>query len=342
MAGNSAGSRGSREEVIVVENLVKRYGDVEAVRGISFKVYRGEIFGFLGPNGAGKTTTIHVLATVIRPTSGRALVAGHDVVREPGRVREKIGIVFQDPSLDDQLTGYENMYIHGRLYGLRGKRLEERIEEMLRFVELYEHRNRLVKTYSGGMRRRLEIARALLHRPEVLFLDEPTLGLDPQTRAHIWEYIEKLRSEHGVTVFLTTHYMEEAERLCDRIAVIDHGRIIAMGSVEELKSLVGGDVVYLSVRAPKGVDPCSLLEGLVEECKPAAGQRIMVRAGRAGEAIPRLLKVLESRGVEVLEATYRSPTLNDVFLYLTGREIREEEGGFLDFARMVIRSRAMR
>ena len=325
------------EPVIVVEKLVKKYNGFPALKGISFKVYEGEVFGFLGPNGAGKTTTIHILATVLKPTSGRASVAGYDVVKEAGKVRRTIGIVFQDPSLDDQLTGYENMYIHGRLYGLRGRVLEERIEELLRFVELYEYRHRLVKTYSGGMRRRLEIARALLHTPRVLFLDEPTLGLDPQTRAHIWEYIERMRKEHKVTIFLTTHYMDEAERLCDRIAIIDHGEIIAVGSPDELKSLVGNDVVYLKLE--KMVDDiCSLLGEFSNECRVIGG-RVALKVGIAGEAIPRILGELAKRGISVREVTYHRPTLNDVFLYLTGREIREESGGFLEFARMVIRSR---
>ncbi len=323
---------------IIVESLVKKYGPITALKGVSFSVREGEIFGFLGPNGAGKTTTIHILATLLRPTSGRAVVAGHDVVEEPGEVRKRIGIVFQDPSLDDQLTGYENLYIHGRLYGLRGRDLEERIEAALRFVELYEHRNRLVKTYSGGMRRRLEIARALLHSPEVLFLDEPTLGLDPQTRAHIWEYIRSMRREYGVTVFLTTHYMEEAEELCDRIAIIDHGEIVAIGSPEELKSMLGSEIVYLRLERRDTGRACNALRGVVEECKEL-GDRIALRVKRAGEALPLILRRVEEEGVRVREVSYHRPSLNDVFLYLTGREIREESGGFIDFARMVIRSR---
>ncbi|BEP17939.1 ATP-binding cassette domain-containing protein [Pyrofollis japonicus] len=333
----------SNDYVIIVENLVKKYGDFPAVRGISFRVRRGEIFGFLGPNGAGKTTTIHVLATLLRPTSGKAIVAGYDVMREPDKVRKSIGIVFQDPSLDDSLTAYENMYIHGRVYGLRGRLLEERIEELLRFVELYEHRNRLVKTFSGGMRRRLEIARALLHEPIVLFLDEPTLGLDPQTRTHIWDYIRRLRNEKNVTVFMTTHYMEEAEQLCDRIAIIDHGKIIAEGTPEQLKSLVGSDIIYLKIAGPID-DACSFFASIdgVEECKKLGGDRVALKARDAPKMLPRILVEASRRGIEVLEASYHRPTLNDVFIYLTGREIREEEIDSAERIRLYARSIMMR
>ena len=324
---------------IVVEGLVKRYGRIVAVDGVSFRVGYGEVFGFLGPNGAGKTTTIHVLATLLRPDGGRVLVAGRDVVRDPVGVRRSIGVVFQDPSLDGELTGYENLYLHGRIYGLRGGLLEERIEEMLRFVELWEHRDRLVKYYSGGMRRRLEIARALLHRPRILFLDEPTLGLDPQTRAHIWDYIRRLRREMGVTVFLTTHYMEEAEALCDRIAIIDHGRIIAEGSPEELKRMAGNDIVYLKIReARPGV--CGFFEDLATECRELPGGRIALKVGDAVKSLPGILLRARDRGLEVLEASYHRPSLNDVFLLLTGREIREE--GPMDMIKAVVMSRRWR
>jgi len=326
---------------IVVENLVKKYGDLLAVRGVSFRVKRGEIFGFLGPNGAGKTTTIHVLATLIKPTSGRAVVAGYDVVREPMKVRRSIGIVFQDPSLDDQLTAYENMYMHGRIYGLRGEALEERIEQLLRFVELYEHRNRQVRYFSGGMRRRLEIARALLHEPQVLFLDEPTIGLDPHTRAHIWEYITRLRKESRVTIFLTTHYMDEAEKLCDRIAIIDHGKIIAEGTPEQLKSIIGSDVVYLRLSARSEKDPCSILDipNTIKECKLLSDDRVALKVANATEAIPLILSIASSKGLRIAEVSYHKPSLNDVFLYLTGRELRDEEVGGLE--NLFIKARAL-
>ncbi|HIH73432.1 MAG: ABC-type multidrug transport system, ATPase component [Thermococcales archaeon 44_46] len=308
---------------IEVENLVKKYGDFEAVKGISFKVKRGEIFAFLGPNGAGKTTTVHVLTTLLKLTSGKAIVAGHDVVKEPMEVRKRIGIVFQDPSLDRELTAYENMYIHGRIYGLGGNELKNKIEELLKFVELWEFRNKPVKYFSGGMQRRLEIARALLHEPEVLFLDEPTIGLDPQTRAHIWEYIKSMKEEHNMTIFLTTHYMDEAEQLADRIAIMDHGKIIAEGTAEELKKLVGNDVIYLKLEAPE--DLKCLKAEFIRGCKLLSDGRVRLEVVNAAEALPKIFDLAKERNVKIVEVTYHRPTLNDVFLYLTGREIRDEE-----------------
>lgn len=308
---------------IEVENLVKKYGDFEAVEGISFKVKRGEIFAFLGPNGAGKTTTVHVLTTLLKLTSGKAIVAGHDVVKEPMEVRKRIGIVFQDPSLDRELTAYENMYIHGRIYGLGGNELKNKIEELLKFVELWEFRNKPVKYFSGGMQRRLEIARALLHEPEVLFLDEPTIGLDPQTRAHIWEYIKSMKEEHNMTIFLTTHYMDEAEQLADRIAIMDHGKIIAEGTAEELKKLVGNDVIYLKLEAPE--DLKCLKAEFIRGCKLLSDGRVRLEVVNAAEALPKIFDLAKERNVKIVEVTYHRPTLNDVFLYLTGREIRDEE-----------------
>lgn len=323
-------------EAIEVENLVKKYGDFEAVRGVSFSVKKGEIFAFLGPNGAGKTTTVHVLTTLLKPTAGKAVVAGHDVVEEPMAVRRKIGIVFQDPSVDRELTAYENMLIHGRIYGLSGNELREKIERLLRFVELWEFRDRQVKFFSGGMQRRLEIARSLLHEPEVLFLDEPTIGLDPQTRAHIWDYIRAMKEEHNMTIFLTTHYMDEAEGLADRIAIIDHGRIIAEGTAEELKRLVGNEVVYLKL---EGREELRCLKGdFIRGCKVLPDGRVRFDVENAAEALPRLFELASGIGVRILEVTYHRPTLNDVFLHLTGREIRED-GGEQNVMRMIMRSR---
>jgi ABC-2 type transport system ATP-binding protein len=222
-------------DMIEVHDLVKKFGDLCAVDHISFAVPEGKIFGFLGPNGAGKTTTIKMLTTVLQPTSGVLRVDGHDPQREPYKVRRAFGIVFQDPSLDDELTARENMELHGVLYGIASAERKERIETLLTFVELWERRNDYVKQYSGGMKRRLEVARALLHKPKILFLDEPTLGLDPQTRNHIWKFIQSLSREQNVTVLFTTHYMEEADRVADEIAVIDHGKIVANGAPAELK-----------------------------------------------------------------------------------------------------------
>ncbi len=221
--------------IIDVKNLVKKFGDFTAVDDVSFSVEKGEIFAFLGPNGAGKSTTIKMLTTLLHPTSGAISIAGHDPVREADKVRHSFGIVFQDPSLDDDLTARENMEFHGVLYDVpRGLR-RSRIEELLKFVDLWDRRGSLVKEFSGGMKRRLEIARGLLHHPKIIFLDEPTLGLDPQTRNHMWNYLQKLRTDEGITIFFTTHYMEEAEKMAERIAIIDHGKIIASGTAESLK-----------------------------------------------------------------------------------------------------------
>jgi ABC-2 type transport system ATP-binding protein len=222
-------------DIIKVTNLTKRFGDFTAVDDVSFRVGKGEIFGFLGPNGAGKSTTIKMLTTLLHPTSGKIRLDGRDAVREAHAVRHSFGIVFQDPSLDDELTAFENLEFHGILYGVEKKLRRERIAELLEFVELSDRRDSLVKEFSGGMKRRLEIARGLLHHPRVLFLDEPTLGLDPQTRNHMWSYVEKLVKTEGITVFFTTHYMEEAERIANRIAIIDHGKIVATGTSAELR-----------------------------------------------------------------------------------------------------------
>ena len=223
------------ENIIEIKNLVKKFKDFTAVDDISFNVKHGEIFAFLGPNGAGKTTTIKMLTTLIEQTSGKIMINGFDPAKDSDKVRASFGIVFQDPSLDEDLTAYENLDMHGMLYKVKLKDREERIRQLLEFVELWDRRDDLVKHFSGGMKRRLEIARGFLHHPKVLFLDEPTIGLDPQTRNHIWNYLKKMNKEEGTTVFLTTHYMEEADKVSDRIAVIDHGKIIAQGTSEELK-----------------------------------------------------------------------------------------------------------
>ncbi|MDW0209553.1 MAG: ATP-binding cassette domain-containing protein, partial [Nitrososphaeraceae archaeon] len=232
--------------MIIVKNLVKKYGDFYALNGLSFEVNENEIFGLLGPNGAGKTTLIHILATLLRPTTGGAVVNGYDVLHNATKVRESIGVVFQAPSSDDILTGYENLKIHALLYGIpRGTR-EKRISEVLKLVGLEGRKNDQVKKYSGGMRRRLEIARGLLHHPKVLFLDEPTLGLDPQSRESMWTYIKEIVTEEKVTIILTTHYMEEADMLCDRIGFISNGKIIALNSPSNLKQEMGGDIVKIN------------------------------------------------------------------------------------------------
>jgi len=321
---------------IEVENLVKKFGGFEAVRGISFKVKKGQIFAFLGPNGAGKTTTVHVLTTLLRPTSGKTIVAGHDVVEEAKEVRKRIGIVFQDPSLDRDLTAYENMLIHGGVYGLGGRKLREKIEYLLKFVELWEFKDKPVRYFSGGMQRRLEIARSLLHEPEVLFLDEPTLGLDPQTRARVWDYIEMIKEEEDMTIFLTTHYMDEAEKLADRISIIDRGKIIAEGSCEELRRLVGNDVIYLRLDGKE----CCFEADFIKTCKILPDGRVKLDVDNVSEALPRLFELAKEKGVKIVEVTYHRPTLNDVFLHLTGREIRD--GGGENFRRAILRVRTRR
>ena len=317
------------DAAIATEQLVKRYGEIEAVRGIDLSIMPGEIFGFLGPNGAGKSTTISMLCTLLRPTSGRAAVAGFDVARDPGAVRARIGLVFQDPSLDEQLTARENLDFHAFLYDVPRASRAQRINEVLEMVELADRARSKVLTFSGGMKRRLEIARGILHSPEVLFLDEPTRGLDPQTRSHIWDYLRALRRSEGITIFMTTHYMDEAE-FCDRIAIIDMGRIVALGTPDELKARVGGDVITI-VTADNATSAAEL--GSKFGLTPTVDDgtlRIEVSDGAA--FIPRLVRDLSA---QVTAVTLRRPSLDDVFLKLTGRAIREEQAGALDRMRIM-------
>ena len=312
------------ETAIAAEQLVKRYGEIEAVRGIDLSVMRGEIFGFLGPNGAGKSTTISMLCTLLRPTSGQAAVAGFDIVRDPDSVRTRIGLVFQDPALDEQLTAKENLEFHAFLYDVPRAIRKQRIDEVLSMVELADRARSKVSTFSGGMKRRLEISRGILHSPEVLFLDEPTRGLDPQTRSHIWDYLRELRRREGITIFMTTHYMDEAE-VCDRIAIIDMGRIVALGTPDELKARVGGDVITIAT-ADNAASAAELASkfGLTPTVDNGT-LRIEVSDGAA--VIPRLVRDLSA---QVTAVTLRRPSLDDVFLKLTGRAIREEQAGALD------------
>jgi len=336
--------KGLRDVAIEARELTKVFGDLVAVDHISFKVRKGEIFGFLGPNGAGKTTTINMLITLMKPTYGEAWVAGFSVLEEPHEVRKRIGVVFQEPTVDRRLTGWENLWIHGRMYGLGRNELRERIKEALELVELGRWANVIVRKYSGGMIRRLELARTLLYEPEILFLDEPTLGLDPQTRARIWDYIEALRREEGMTIFLTTHYMDEADKLCDRLAIIDHGRIIALGTPEELKRSVGLGTLMVKLAEPgrAGLLVRALVEkGLVEEARPVGHGRIVIFTKDAPSLIPLVLEVAMGMGLTVAEVSYRLPTLDDVFLRLTGRGLRDAEAGPLEHirARMMARMR---
>jgi ABC-2 type transport system ATP-binding protein len=304
--------------IIKVQNLSKKFKSLTAVDGISFAIDEGEVFGFLGPNGAGKTTTINILCTLLAPTGGTAEIAGFDCVRNPDQVRAAIGLIFQDTTLDAGLTAYENLRFHAYLYNLDRRLTEKRIDEMLGVVELRNRKHDLIKTFSGGMKRRLEIARGLLHYPRVLFLDEPTLGLDPQTRNTIWDFINTLRQKEKITVFMTTHYMEEAEN-CDRIAIIDHGRIIAEGTPSQLKGMVRGDVIHLVT-----ADNQRAAEEIGKTFHIAAREEnggLVLETEKGDEFIPRLIHALP---VKTLSVRLTKPTLNDVFLKLTGRTIREE------------------
>ena len=319
------------DAVVSVHGLQKRYGEIEAVRGIDLDVRPGEVFGFLGPNGAGKTTTISILCTLVRKTAGEAFVAGLDVETDPSGVRRRIGLVFQDPSLDAQLTARENLELHGQIYGVPGALRKQRIAELLEVVELADRANSQVITFSGGMKRRLEIARGVLHHPQILFLDEPTLGLDPQTRKKIWEYLHAVRKREGITLFMTTHYMDEAE-YCDRIAIIDQGRIVALGTPGELKSQVGGDIITLTAADPAAaaaeIERRFELKPLVDE----GSLRIEVTDGAA--FVPRLVREL-SMPLETV--SLRRPSLDDVFLKLTGHAIRDEAAGRIDAMRNMAR-----
>jgi ABC-2 type transport system ATP-binding protein len=306
-------------EIIKVENLVKSFGQLVAVDDISFTVAEGEIFGFLGPNGAGKTTTINILCTLSKPTSGEAFINGLDVVRQQTRVRQSIGLVFQDPSLDDRLSGLQNLHFHALVYNVPRAVRDKRIEQVLNMVELWDRRHGQVRYYSGGMRRRLEIARGLLHYPKVLFLDEPTLGLDPQTRNRIWEYILELRQREGITIFLTTHYMDEAEK-ADRIAIIDHGRLVTIDTPEKLKKIVGRDIVSLkSDDGDRAAEEIKLRYGI----EARRDDNILTFEVDNGEEF--LPGFIREFGTKILSVSLRRPSLDDVFLKLTGREIREEE-----------------
>ncbi len=304
--------------IITVNNLTKQFKPLTAVDGISFSVEEGEVFGFLGPNGAGKTTTISILCTLISPTSGTAGIAGFDCASDPDRVRTSIGLIFQDTTLDVGLTAYENLKFHAYLYNLDSKLAEKRIDEMLAVVELQGRKHDLIKNFSGGMKRRLEIARGLLHYPRVLFLDEPTLGLDPQTRNTIWDFINMLREKEKITVFMTTHYMEEAEN-CDRIAIIDHGKIIALDTPGKLKQMVHGDIIRIVTEDNRKA--VLEIQHLFNVSAREENGTLVLETERGDEFIPRLI---HSLSITTRSVSIQKPTLNDVFLKLTGRTIRDD------------------
>ncbi|MFA6450566.1 MAG: ATP-binding cassette domain-containing protein [bacterium] len=317
--------------MIRIEELVKEFKAVRAVDGISFDVGEGEVFGFLGPNGAGKTTTISMICTLIRPTSGRIEVNGVDAVRHPGRVRRMLGIIFQDPSLDERLTAAENIEFQARLYGVRSSEIAPRVKELLELVKLDDRAGSRVKTFSGGMRRRLEVARGLVHSPRVLFLDEPTLGLDLQTRQLIWNHITMLHRIKGMTVFMTTHYIEEAV-ICDRIAIVDHGRIIALDTPANLIASVGDDIITIETVDTETFADAARARFSVDAAVFDGGVRITAPGG--AELIPRLLREIP---VPITSVNLSKPTLNDVFIHLTGRSVRDAEIGASDRMREVFR-----
>ncbi|MEW5951301.1 MAG: ATP-binding cassette domain-containing protein [Elusimicrobiota bacterium] len=313
------------EAAVKTVNLTKKFGDITAVDSLSLEISQGETLGFLGPNGAGKTTTINMLCTLLRPTSGSAYICGIDAVKYPLEVRKKTGIIFQEPSSDDMLTGYENLYLHAMLYGMNKNSAEKKIKEMLFITGLEKRAGDQVRTYSGGMRRRLEIARGLLHEPAVLFLDEPTLGLDPSARREIWSYLGKIKSDRKTTIILTTHYMEEADSLSDRIAVIDRGKIIALDSPSALKSSLGEDLVFLKGKIS---DQALNLPFITHFEKKGEGYEIAVKG------LSKNIKKLLEEAEDVSEIEIRRVSLEDVFLKLTGKKIdeegKEESGGVFE------------
>jgi len=312
--------------VIETNNLTKRFGTLVAVDHVSFSVEEGEIFGFLGPNGAGKTTTINMLTTLLNPSEGSAKVGGFDVEKQDDKVREIVGLVPQDITVDDDLTGMENMMLQAKLYHVPTKIAKERIREVLNLVGLTDAANRRVETYSGGMRKLLELAEGLIHYPKVLFLDEPTLGLDVQTRVVVWDYVKKLRKERGITMFLTTHYMEEADLLCDRIAIIDHGKIVALDTPQNLKDSLGGDIIELEFdQSPS--DNTKALSSLpqVRDVKKI-GNVYRIKVSRGEEALPKIMEKVLKMKLRISKVSLVKPTLDQVYLEYTGRSLRETQG----------------
>jgi len=313
------------EEVIKAEGLTKIFNkSLVAVDHVDFSVKHGEIFGFLGPNGAGKTTTINMLITVLKPTEGTASVLGYDIVKQANDVRKVIGVVPQEYTADEDLTGYENIILCADLYGIPRKVSKKRALELLDLVELTPFKDKRVETYSGGMRRRLELASGLINRPKVFFLDEPTLGLDVQTRAATWDYIRRLKKEYGMTLFMTTHYLEEADALCDRIAIIDHGKIVVTGTPSELKDSLGGDIITISIKEDVDVgDLIRDVENVKEVKKEDGAYRVKAEYGEV--TAPFIIEALRKKGYTVTKLSMSEPTLNDVYLEYTGRAMRDTE-----------------
>jgi ABC-2 type transport system ATP-binding protein len=326
------------EDIIKVEGLTKVFNhSLKAVDHINFSVKQGEVFGFLGPNGAGKTTTINMLITIMKPTEGKASILGCDIAKQSNEVRSSIGLVPQEYTADDDLTGFENILLCADLYGIPRETSKKRAAELLQLVELTEFKDKKVQTYSGGMRRRLELASGLINRPKVLFLDEPTLGLDVQTRAATWNYIKTLKKEYGMTLFMTTHYLEEADSLCDRIAIIDHGKIIVVGTPTDLKDSLGGDIITLSIE--KEVDITELIKGIVhvKEVKKDNGS-YMIKSESGEATAPLIIEALRKANHVVTRLSLTKPTLNEVYLQYTGKSMRDaaDESGDSAMARRMI------
>lgn len=328
------------EEVIKAEKLTKVFnGNLVAVDHIDFSVKSGEIFGFLGPNGAGKTTTINMLITVLKPTEGEASVLGYSTAKEANAVRNIIGVVPQEFTADEDLTGYENILLCADLYGIPREISKKRADELLKLVELTAFKDKKVQTYSGGMRRRLELACGLVNRPKVLFLDEPTLGLDVQTRAATWDYVRMLKKEFGMTLFMTTHYLEEADALCDRIAIIDHGKIVVVGAPDELKETLGGDIITLSIKEDVDItDVITKIERVKEVKKENGMYRVKSESGEV--TAPLIIEALRRKGYAVTKLSLTKPTLNEVYLQYTGRSMRDaEESGNSIYAKRMMMAR---
>ncbi len=332
-----------KANIVHTEQLTRLYGQLHAVDGVNFDVREGEIFGFLGPNGAGKSTTIKMLTTLVKPSSGHATVVGYDLATQANQIRNVIGYVAQEIGVDGRASGWENLELQGHLYHMSNAEIKQRVTELLELVDLTKDAKKLAGAYSGGMRKRLDIATGLIHRPKLLFLDEPTTGLDPQTRANLWEYIRRLNQEQGVTIFLTTHYLEEADRLCDRIAIIDHGKIMALDTPSNLKDQVSGDVISITFDSPEmPADPTKREaakaaladQPWVTDIKESdkGGLNVYVAGGET--AMPQMLRILDQHNLPVVSISMSRPSLDDVFLKYTGHQMRDEAGGRPTMAQM--------
>jgi ABC-2 type transport system ATP-binding protein len=313
-------------EAIVVEDLRKRYGEVQALDGVSFAVREGEVFGLLGPNGAGKSTTVRCLVTLTKPDDGSASVAGHDVRRETAAVRKAIGYVPQDSGVDAFGTGRENLMLQGRVQGMGGRELRERTDELLELVGIADAADRIVRNYSGGMRRRLDIALGLVHRPRVLFLDEPTTGLDPEARVAMWEEVSRLAEAESLTILLTTHYLEEADQLADRLAIVSQGKVVVEGTPTELKARMSGDAVQVEVDGGEVAHAQEVLAGVGARPEQVLdGRTVVARVEHGGRALPGIISALEGAGVSVASVSVSRPSLDDVYLHFTGRDFGSED-----------------